>query len=144
MWQASPADRNSDSGSFNFIFHFPPFGIGLTEAFPFYVRTLKGVQNIIPVCAFLIFFYIKWRWDCSCQFHFLGQDQSTVALQAKMTVYECSLMNWLSACFPDRFLHYIGNGKLSVCFTFMHSPHTRTIVHPKDHACIHLLKWDDL
>ena len=50
---------------------------------------------------FFLFFSMKWRLAHAHQFHFLGQDQSTVALRAETTVAESSL--W--ACFPDMFPH---------------------------------------
>ena len=41
----------------------------------------------------------KWRLAHANLFHSLGQDQSTVAQRAEMTVTECSLMSCLWACF---------------------------------------------
>ena len=44
-------------------------------------------------------FFLKWRLACAHQFHSLGQDQSTVAHQAKTSVAECSLTSCMWACF---------------------------------------------
>ena len=57
-------------------------------------------------------FFLKRGSARTHQFHFFfGQDQSTVAQRAKVTVAECFLMCCLRTCFPrycecDRFPHY--------------------------------------
>ena len=61
-------------------------------------------DDSFPACAF--FFFFKWRSALAHQFHFLGQDQSTVAQRAETTVAECSLTSCVGARFPDRFPHY--------------------------------------
>ena len=38
-------------------------------------------------------FFLKSRSVCAPQFHVLGQDQSTVAEQAEVTVHKCFLMS---------------------------------------------------
>ena len=53
----------------------------------------------------LLLFYLKWRSVHTYQFHFLGQDQSTVALWAKMTVAKCLLTSCMWAHIPARFPH---------------------------------------
>ena len=52
------------------------------------------------------FLFFKWRSVCTHKFHFLGQDQFTVAQQAEMPVDKCSLMSCMWAQFPDSFPHY--------------------------------------
>ena len=48
-----------------------------------------------------------WRSACAHQFHFFsGQDQSTVAQRAEMTVAECSLTSCVWTRFPNMFPHY--------------------------------------
>ena len=46
------------------------------------------------------FFFWRWRLACTHWFHFLGQDQSTVAQWAEMTVVKCSLVNYMWDHFP--------------------------------------------
>ena len=46
-------------------------------------------DDSFPACAF--FFFLKWKSVRTPQFHFLGEDQSTVAQRAETTVTECSL-----------------------------------------------------
>ena len=48
-------------------------------------------------------FFFEWRSGHTYPFHFLGQDQSTVAQQAKTTVSELSLTSRMWACFSARF-----------------------------------------
>ena len=45
-------------------------------------------------------FFFKWRLAQTYLFHSLGQDQSTVAQRAEMTVTKCSLMSCVWAHFP--------------------------------------------
>ena len=45
-------------------------------------------DDSFPACAF---FFLKWKSVRTPQFHFLGEDQSTVAQRAEMTVAERSL-----------------------------------------------------
>ena len=45
-------------------------------------------------------FFFKWTPAHVHQFHFLGQDQSTVAQRAKTTVAKCFLMSGMCTCFP--------------------------------------------
>ena len=49
---------------------------------------------IPPACAFFSSFVLKWKSIRTHHFHFLGQDQSTVAQPAEMTVDQCSLVSW--------------------------------------------------
>ena len=44
-------------------------------------------------------FFLKWRSAGTHQFHFSGQDQSTVAQWAETTVADCSLTSCMWACF---------------------------------------------
>ena len=62
------------------------------------------VQQFIPCLHYLIF--LKWRSACEYRIDFSGQDQSTVAQKAEMTVAECSLMSCMWTHFPDRFPYY--------------------------------------
>ena len=64
-------------------------------AFCSLARTFREGHSF-PACTF---FWIKWRSARAHQCYFLGQDQSTVAQQAKMTVAEHSLMSCMGACF---------------------------------------------
>ena len=66
-------------------------------------------DNLFPASAFsffffsffflFFFFFNKWRLDRAHLFHFLGQDQSTVAQRAETTVTECSLTSYVWARF---------------------------------------------
>ena len=47
-----------------------------------------------------LFFFLKWRLARTHEFHFLGQDQSTIAQWPEMTVAEC----FLSSCMWAHFL----------------------------------------
>ena len=47
-----------------------------------------------------LFFSLQWRPTHTHKFHFLGQDQSTVAQRAEMTLAKHSLTSCMSACFP--------------------------------------------
>ena len=58
-------------------------------AFSSLVRILGECSAIYSPSAF--FFFIKWRLARAHSFHSLGQDQSTVAQEAEMTVAKCSL-----------------------------------------------------
>ena len=50
--------------------------------------------------SLLDFFFLRWRLaHDACQFHSLGQDQSTVAQRAEVSVDKCSLM-WHVNLFP--------------------------------------------
>ena len=51
-------------------------------------------------------FFLNWSSACAHKFRSLGQDQSTVAEQAEMTVGKRSLMSFVSAPFPGRFPNY--------------------------------------
>ena len=51
-------------------------------------------------CNFF-FFFLKWRSARAYLFLSLGQDRSTVALWAEMTVAVCSLTSWVWAGFPE-------------------------------------------
>ena len=44
-----------------------------------------------PPALVFCFFFLKWRLAHAYLFQFFGQDQSTVAQRAQMTVAECSL-----------------------------------------------------
>ena len=50
-------------------------------------------NNSFTACAFFFLFFLKWRLACTHLFHSLGQDQSTVAQRAELTVTE-----WVYAC----------------------------------------------
>ena len=71
--------KNTDTACWLFP-RFQAFGIGGGE----------GVSHSFPVCTFLSFLFFK---ALAHQFHYLGQDQSTMAQQAEMTVAKCSLMS---------------------------------------------------
>ena len=62
---------------------------------------ILGERNSFPACAF----FLKWGSSRTHRFHFLRQDQSTVAQRAKTTVAECSLTSCMWARFSARFLH---------------------------------------
>ena len=47
-------------------------------------------DNSFPACTFSSSF-LKWRSACAHQFHFSGQDKSTVAQRAETIVAKCSL-----------------------------------------------------
>ena len=83
------------------------------------------------------FFFLKWRSAHVHGFHFLGQDQSTVAQWAKMTVAECSLMSCMWARFPDRLPHYAWTAQSAHC----------NIIGPRVSACLnvtcHLHLWQN-
>ena len=55
-----------------------------------------------PACAFSL----KWRSACAHRFHFLGQDQFTVAQRAKTTVTECFPTSCVRAGYHARFPHH--------------------------------------
>ena len=50
-----------------------------------------GESHSFPACTFFFFFLLKWGSARGHRFHFLGQDQATVAQRTKTTVAECSL-----------------------------------------------------
>ena len=62
-----------------------PFGFFLT-----YEDLGRMFDHSFPVCAFFSFF-LKWRLAHTHKFHSSGQDQSTVAQPAEMTVAMCFL-----------------------------------------------------
>ena len=51
-------------------------------------------------------FFFKWRSTCAHRFHSKGQDQSTVAQRAEMTMAQCSMTISRLARFLDWFPHY--------------------------------------
>ena len=53
-------------------------------------RSWENLPEIIPRLRFFFVFF-KWRFGRAYSCHFLGQDQSTVALRAETTVVWCSL-----------------------------------------------------
>ena len=54
-------------------------------------------DNLFSDCAF--FFFFKWRLARAYQFHYLDQDQSTVAQRAETIVIECSKTSYVRARF---------------------------------------------
>ena len=88
-------------------------GVVVVAAFSSLARISgEGFHDSFPACAFVVWWWwllfprlpgfwgkvsmihsFKWRSARTHQFHFLGQDQSTVAQQAETTVAECSLMS---------------------------------------------------
>ena len=69
------------------------------------LRGFGGRSFILCLCFFFLLFFLfllKRRSPCAHQFHFLCQDQSTVAQRAKTTVAECSLMSCAWTHFPSQ------------------------------------------
>ena len=67
-------------------------------------RIWGKVIHSLPVLFFFFFSvsFKKRRSACAHHFHFLCQDQSTVAQRAKTTVAECSLMSCMWTHFPSQ------------------------------------------
>ena len=61
------------------------------------LATTLGEDSMIhfPTALYSFFFFFKWKSARAHQFHFLGQDQSTVAQRAVTTVAERSLTSCL-------------------------------------------------
>ena len=70
-------------------------------AFSWRTRILGECSTIhSPPALFLFFFFcFLWRLARAHYFHSSGQDQSTLAQQAVMTVTKCSLTSCVWACF---------------------------------------------
>ena len=58
-----------------------------------------SIHSVPALFSSFFLFFLKWRLVRTHLFHPLGQDQSTVAQPTEMTVAECSLTSFMSACF---------------------------------------------
>ena len=81
-------------------------GVFLIAYEDFWRKVVKSIPtSAISFFFFLSFFFVfvlffEWSMAHVHWFHFLGQDQSTVAQQAETTIAESSLMSYMSAHFP--------------------------------------------
>lgn len=67
----------------------------------------KGLDEPFPACIFFFFFFVFWVEISSwAPVPLWGQDLSTAAQQAELTVDEHCLTSCVCTCFTNRFQHY--------------------------------------
>ena len=71
--------------------------VSVVVFFPSLERILGECTTIHSLPMLFLLFFFRWRLTCTCSFHSIGQNQSTVAQRAEMTVAKCSLTSCVSA-----------------------------------------------